>query len=51
MSWIDWTIVVAYLLVADVAKFLFFRLEAARSIPHTHHQTRRIRRAVSGFVS
>lgn len=41
-------IVVAYLVVADLAKFLFFREEASRAAPHPH-QARRLRRALSGF--
>ena len=38
-------IVVAYLVIADLAKFLFFREESRRVAPHPH-QTRRLRRAI-----
>jgi len=41
-------VVVAYLVVADLAKFLFFREEARRVAPHPH-LTRRLRRAIGGF--
>ena len=42
-------VVVAYLVVADLAKFLFFREESRRATPHPH-QARRLRRALSGFT-
>lgn len=42
-------IVASYLVIADLAKVLFFREEARRMIPHQHHQVRRLRRAIGGF--
>jgi len=40
-------IVVAYLVVADVAKWLFFRAEGRRTPPHP--RIRHLRRAISGY--
>jgi Mg2+-importing ATPase len=49
LLWAIAGIVVAYLAVADLAKFLFFREEARRGEPHPH-QARRLRRALGGFT-
>ncbi|MDP9026284.1 MAG: HAD-IC family P-type ATPase, partial [Actinomycetota bacterium] len=44
-------IVAAYLLIADLAKFLFFREESRRAAAHLHpHQARRLRRALGAFT-
>jgi Mg2+-importing ATPase len=42
-------VVVAYLVIADLAKFLFFREESRRATAHPH-QIRRLRRALGGFT-
>ena len=42
-------VVVAYLVVADAAKGLFFRAEGRRRPPHPH--VRHLRRAISGYGS
>jgi len=40
-------VVVAYLVIADVAKWLFFRAEGRRTPPHP--RIRHLRRAISGY--
>ncbi len=42
-------VVIAYLVIADVAKALFFRAEARRAAPPTHPRIRHLRRAISGY--
>jgi hypothetical protein len=40
-------VVVAYLVVADVAKWVFFRAEGRRTPPHP--RIRHLRRVISGY--